>query len=84
MGQWVGRGLALLVDMLNPQFVVLGTLGVVLGDHLLTPAREMLAEFTLPRAVAACTLIPTTFGKQIGDVASLMAAYNEQRSESVL
>ncbi len=73
-GKWMGRGMALLVDTLNPQMIVLGSLAVVLGDRVLEPARRALAEEALPQAVAACELVPAKLGKGIGDVAALMAA----------
>jgi glucokinase len=76
-GAWLGRGLALLVDMLNPEVIVLGSLAVALGERLLAPARSTLAEEGLPRAVAACKVIPSTLGKRVGDVAALMAALND-------
>ena len=44
MGDWLGRGLAVLVDILNPELIVLGTLGVLLGDLLIEPARRAMAE----------------------------------------
>jgi len=73
-GKWMGRGMALLVDTLNPQMIVLGSLAVVLGDRILTPARLALAEEALPQAVAVCEIVPATLGMRIGDVAALMAA----------
>ena len=73
-GKWMGRGMALLVDTLNPQMIVLGSLAVALGDRVLEPARRALAEEALPQAVAACELVPAKLGKGIGDVAALMAA----------
>ena len=73
-GRWMGRGMALLVDALNPQLIVLGSLGVVLGDRVLGPAREGMAREALPQAVAACRVLPAALGKSIGDVAALMAA----------
>lgn len=73
-GQWLGRGMALLVDTLNPQIVVLGSLAVALGERLLGPARRVLAEEGLPQAVAACEVVPAKLGTSIGDVAALMAA----------
>ena len=73
-GYWMGRGIALLVDALNPQIVVLGSLSVVLGDRILDPVREVVAREALPQAVRACTIRPAALGKQIGDVASLMGA----------
>ena len=76
-GTWLGRGLAFVVDTLNPEAIVLGSLAVVLGERLLEPARRALAEEALSSAVDACRIIPSTFGKRIGDVASLMAAWND-------
>lgn len=73
-GKWMGRGMALLVDTLNPQMIVLGSLAVALGDRVLEPARRALAEEALPQAVAACEVVPAKLGNRIGDVAALMAA----------
>lgn len=73
-GKWMGRGIALLVDLLNPQAVVLGTLGVVLGDRILEPVRAELVREALPAAVAVCEVQPTIHGKAIGDIAALMPA----------
>jgi glucokinase len=76
-GEWMGRGMALLVDTLNPQVIVLGSLAVALGDRILTSARRRLAQEALPQAVAACEILPSALGRRIGDVASLMAALND-------
>lgn len=76
-GRWMGRGLALLVDVLNPQVIVLGSLAVVLGDRILASARAVIAEEALPQAVAACEIVPAKLGQHIGDVASLMAALSQ-------
>lgn len=73
-GTWMGRGLALLIDALNPQIIVFGSLGVVLGERIFAPARKVIAAEALPQAAAACELMPSVLGKQIGDVAALMAA----------
>jgi len=73
-GTWMGRGLALLIDALNPQIIVFGSLGVVLGERIFGPARRVIAAETLPEAAGACELLPSVLGKQIGDVAALMAA----------
>ena len=76
-GQWMGRGLALLIDALNPQIIVFGSLGVVLGERIFAPARKVIDAEALPMAAAACELLPSALGKQIGDVAALMAALTE-------
>ncbi|HZS05287.1 MAG TPA: ROK family protein [Blastocatellia bacterium] len=73
-GKWMGRGMALLIDALNPQVIVLGSLAVALGDRVLAAARRVVAEEALPQAVAACEIVPSVLGTRIGDVAALMAA----------
>jgi glucokinase len=75
-GTWMGRGLALLVDALNPEVIVLGSLAVVLGERVLGPMRRAVEKEALPQAVAACDIIPSVLGLQIGDVAAFMAALN--------
>jgi glucokinase len=76
-GHWMGRGLSLLIDALNPQVIVFGSLGVVLGERILAPARKVIAQEALPQAAAACELIPSVLGNSIGDIASLMAALTD-------
>ncbi len=78
-GRWMGRGIGLLIDALNPQLVVLGSLAVALGDRVLGPAREVIQAEALPQAVAACEVLPAALGARIGDVAALMAGINVER-----
>lgn len=73
-GRRMGQGMALLIDALNPQVIVLGSLAVAMGERILGPARQVVAEEALPQAVAACEILPSVLGSRIGDVASLMAA----------
>ncbi len=72
-GEWMGRGIALLIDALNPEVVALGSLGRVLGDLIIEPAKRIVAIEALPQAAAAVQIVPAILGKQIGDVASIMA-----------
>lgn len=76
-GHWMGRGLSLLIDALNPQVIVFGSLGVVLGERIFAPARKVIEKEALPQAAAACELIPSVLGNRIGDIASLMAALTD-------
>jgi glucokinase len=76
-GRRMGQGMALLIDALNPQVIVLGSLAVAMGERILGPARQVVAEEALPQAVAACEILPSVLGSRIGDVASLMAALTD-------
>jgi glucokinase len=78
-GRRMGQGMALLIDALNPQVIVLGSLAVAMGERILGPARQVVSEEALPQAVAACEILPSVLGSKVGDVASLMAALTAER-----
>lgn len=73
MGEWLGKGLAVLIDVLNPEVIVLGTLGMTLGERLTGPARAVIAREALAAPAAACRIVPAALGLRLGDVAALMA-----------
>ncbi len=80
VGRYLGRGLALLVDTLNPKVIVLGALAIRLGELILSPAWAELRREALPRGVATCRVVPAALGERLGDVASLCAVINAQRA----
>jgi glucokinase len=73
-GEKLGMALAILVDILNPERIVIGGLAMRLGDLLLEPARRTLAEEALQPSVAVCQVVPAALGESIGDVAALCIA----------
>ncbi len=74
VARYLGRGLAVLLDILNPEVIVIGSLAVRLGDLVLKPACEEMAREALPGAVSACRVVPAALGERLGDVAALCAA----------
>jgi glucokinase len=81
---WMGRGLALLVDALNPEAIVLGSLAVALGETVLAPMRKVVEEEALPQAATACRIVPAALGATIGDVSALMAALIDPKIKAML
>ena len=75
-GTWLGRGLSMLVDILNPEAVVIGSV-YARSEHLLQEAalRELSRE-ALPGAAAVCRILPAALGDAIGDYAALSVAAN--------
>lgn len=73
----LGRGLALLIDTLNPQRIILGGLGMRIHDALLPFAQAVIHDEALPEAVRVCEIVPAGLGESIGDVASLCAALDQ-------
>jgi glucokinase len=81
LGEKLGDALAILVDILNPERIVIGGLAMRLGDRLLEPARRALAEEALPQSVAVCRIVPAALGESIGDVAALCIAMDATEHE---
>ena len=82
-GSWLGKGLADLANVLNPERIIIGTLGVVLGDLLLEPARQRMKANAIPRAAQPCEIVPSQLGQKIGDVAALMAAIHALKVQNL-
>jgi len=73
-GEKLGEALAILVDILNPERIVIGGLAVRLGDLLLNAARETLRREALSPSATACEIVSAALGEQIGDFAALCVA----------
>ena len=71
---WMGRGLAILVDLLNPQTIVLGSVYARCCDMKSPGIMEELAREALPQSLADCTVVPAGLGDEIGDYAALSLA----------
>lgn len=80
VGRWLGKGLAMLVDVLNPDRIVIGTLGVVLGDLVLGPAREVVHKEALQVTSRVCQIVPASLGSSLMDIGCLMAAIDAHRT----
>jgi glucokinase len=73
-GSRLGQALAIVVDLLNPEVIVLGGLAMRLGDSLMAPARRMLETEALDVSVRACRIVPAALGGEIGDIAAICVA----------
>ncbi|MFC1483612.1 ROK family protein [Candidatus Neomarinimicrobiota bacterium] len=81
-GTYLGKGLAIMIDILNPEVVVVGSMGVRLGDLLLDPARKVVASEALPAAAAICKIVPAELGERIGDYSALCVALSGGAAKS--
>ena len=73
-GEYLGRGLSVLIDILNPQAIVIGSIFTRSG-HLLTENMEkILKEETLPVSGECCRILPAALGENIGDYAAVATA----------
>ncbi len=73
-GARLGEALAILVDLLNPECIVVGGLALRFGERLLRPARDSMRREALSAAADACSVVPAVLGERIGDFAALCVA----------
>jgi glucokinase len=73
-GERLGEVLAILVDLLNPERIVIGGLAMRLGDLLLEPARQVMRREALDVPARTCQVVPAALGEKIGDIAALCVA----------
>jgi glucokinase len=73
-GERLGEVLAILIDLLNPDRIVIGGLVMRLGDLLLGPARRVIQREALELPARTCQVVPASLGERIGDVAALCVA----------
>jgi glucokinase len=73
-GMYLGKALALMIDILNPELIVIGSMGFRLGELLLEPARKMIRKEAIPAAHKVCRIVPAQLGERIGDYAALCVA----------
>jgi glucokinase len=68
---YMGWGIANLVNVLNPDIVLLGTIAIAAGDLLLDPIRETVSKFAMTRPAAAVEIAPAQLGDALGDLAAV-------------
>lgn len=73
-GGRLGEALAILVDLFNPERIVIGGLAMRMGERLLEPARRMMEREALPASAKICQIVPASLGERIGDVAAICVA----------
>ena len=70
----LGRGLAILVDLLNPERIVIGSIYVRQRALLEPIALAALRREALTRSAAHCRVLPAELGENVGDYAGLAVA----------
>lgn len=73
-GEHLGAGLSVLIDILNPEKIVIGSV-FARSEHLLRKyAEEVIANEALPQAAKCCKIVPAELGEKIGDYAAIATA----------
>lgn len=77
IGSKLGKGLAILVDIINPERIVIGSIYSRQRSLLEPAALEELRKEALSGSLEVCEVVPAELGESVGDLASLSVALNE-------
>jgi glucokinase len=76
-GEYLGRGLSVLIDILNPQAIVLGSIFTRSKHLLLDSMKQAIEKEALPCSVGCCQILSAELGESIGDYAAIATALEE-------
>jgi glucokinase len=74
IGRRLGYGLVGVVNVFNPEVIVIGGGAIAAGELLLAAAREVVAERALPPAREMVSIVPTEFGDESGMLGAALLA----------
>ncbi|MBE6785374.1 MAG: ROK family protein [Ruminococcaceae bacterium] len=73
-GEYLGRGLSILIDILDPQVIVIGSVFLHSKHLLLESMKEMIEKEALPISAKCCKVVSAALGENIGDYAAVATA----------
>ena len=80
-GTMLGKGLSILIDILNPEMIVLGSIFQRSEDLLRDEMTKVIEKETLAASRNACRIVPAKLGDSLGDVAALCVAVCGMKGE---
>ncbi len=72
----LGFALSLLIDILNPEKIVIGSIFVHAEDLIRAEMQKVIEREALSLASKVCEVVPAKLGEAIGDIASISVAVN--------
>lgn len=73
-GKMLGRGLAILIDLLNPEKIVIGSIFARSEKLLRDEMQKVIDDECLKSSAEICRVVPAALGESIGDVAAVAVA----------
>lgn len=74
--RYLGRGLSIVIDLINPELIVIGSI-YARNEPLIKPyMEEVITREALSHSRQVCRVVPAALGEAIGDYAALSVAVN--------
>jgi glucokinase len=74
VGIQLGKGLSILIDLLNPEKIIIGSIFVRCFDEIWPWAEQVIKIETLSLNRKVCQVVPSQLSEAVGDIASLTVA----------
>ena len=81
--EYLGRALALLIDILNPEMIILGSIYGRAKPLLETIMMEVIHKEAFKDSFKACSIVPAGLSEKIGDIAALSLALMSNETYTV-
>jgi glucokinase len=73
-GHKLGQGLAILIDVLNPERIILGSIFTRCESLLRASIEDSISKEAMPETCKACEIVPAELGESIGDYGAATVA----------
>ena len=73
-GSYLGKGLSLVIDILNPEKIVIGSIFTRSRKLLMKSMEREIKKEALPFSAEVCSIVPAALGENIGDYGALATA----------
>ena len=78
-GTYFGKGISILIDILNPELIIIGSIFVRSADLLLPVIERTVKVESLFLSREACRIVPAGLGESLGDYAALSVAIYQDK-----
>lgn len=75
-GEYLGKGLSVLIDILNPEVIVIGSIYARSKELLEPHAMKIIEKEALSHSRNVCRIVPAMLGEDLGDYAALSVGAN--------
>lgn len=70
-GEMLGKGLSIIIDIINPEKIVLGGVFMRSSELLIPAMNKVLRQEALQESLSVCEIVPAKLSENIGDIAAL-------------
>jgi glucokinase len=73
-GEMLGKGLSMVIDIVNPERIVIGGVFMRSGELLIPSMRRVIRKEALAGSASVCEIVGARLSENVGDIAALAIA----------